>query len=123
MYSFLCLQVNEPIKMPGLPTIVSGVIFPPPRSTITTTTTATGKIHTPPQMDEDDLPAQLMIAEDRMDTSDEQSRISKQKLMDTLSFSFPAGSLAQALNKVCYLLMLSMFSRLVICKICMPSTL
>lgn len=89
-----------------MPSIISGIMLPPPGSVILRPAAAPslgggGGGHTPPHMDEDDLPSNLMIADDdKMDTSDEQSKLSKQKLMDTLSFSFPAGSLASVLNKV-----------------------
>lgn len=52
------------------------------------------------QMDEDDIiPVDLMIAEENMET-DEQAKLSKQKLVDTLSFSHPGGSFASVLANV-----------------------
>ena len=104
----------------GMPGIVGGVMLPPPPAdggSTVITASRPGAAHTPPHMDEDDLPAALMSSAavsgsaasggetgEKMDTSslstEEQSKLSKQKLMDTLSFSFPAGSLASAFNKV-----------------------
>ena len=56
-----------------------------------------------PEMSDDDLlPPDLVIADDKMEVDQaDAAAASKQKLMDTLSFSFPGGSLANALAKVC----------------------
>lgn len=60
----------------------------------------------PPEMDEDDLmPLQADLV--MMDvTSDEQTRMTQQKLRDTLSFSHTGASLTSELAKVSFLFIL-----------------
>lgn len=54
----------------------------------------------PPKMDADDL-MPINHGEEIMDTStDEQMRLSKSKLLDSMSFSYAGGSLTSALAKV-----------------------
>lgn len=51
------------------------------------------------EMDADDLiPTNLVIAEEK--SEEEQARLSKQKLVEGLSFSFPGSSLSSALSQV-----------------------